>query len=250
MNYEMMFKRKSFRRFNPELNLTSEELESVESYLMHMTRFLSADQSLQYKIVQREQTTCKRGEYCILIYSEQSRLALMNLGYVIEQLDFYLASLGIGACWYGMGKVKSMHRHEGLPFSIMLAIGKAEPQAFRKDYKKAKRKSDEELWEGEAIYGIDGMTCVSYIKYAPSTCNSQPWYFKADKNQLTVHIKPKEKMLVPKEKRPFYNYIDLGIQLICLETWFDHHGFNYERRIMEESNQFWVKYSYRRRHGD
>lgn len=60
---------------------------------------------IKYKIVPREKTTSKRGEHCLLIYSEEKEHYLLNIGYMFEQLDLYLASKNIGVCWYGMGKV-------------------------------------------------------------------------------------------------------------------------------------------------
>lgn len=40
---------------------------------------------VEIKIVPKNETTCKRGEYCILLFSEKKRLK--NIGYIKTQLD-------------------------------------------------------------------------------------------------------------------------------------------------------------------
>lgn len=80
---------------------------------------------VKYRIVPREETTCKRGEYCLLIYSEEKENFLLNIGYMVEQLDLYLANKDIGVCWYGMGKTQESD-YGNLKFVIMLALGKGQ----------------------------------------------------------------------------------------------------------------------------
>ena len=64
------------------------------------------------QILPADQTTCKRGqEYCILLYSEKKLNYLQNIGYIGEQLDLYLASMNIGALWFGIGKVEETTYH-------------------------------------------------------------------------------------------------------------------------------------------
>lgn len=75
----MIFKRKSFRLFDNSLSLSAEELKSVKKYLDRLVR-LTDNISMEYRIVKREETTCKRGEYCLLIYSECKENYLLNVG--------------------------------------------------------------------------------------------------------------------------------------------------------------------------
>ena len=48
----------------------------------------------------------KKQEKVILLYSEEKENYLMNIGYLGEQLDLYLASLNIGSLWFGLNKIK------------------------------------------------------------------------------------------------------------------------------------------------
>ena len=95
--YPMIFKRKSFHIFRDIGSIDSHELQSIEEAYKTFTP-LVGDIKTAIKIVPADETTCKRGqEYCILLYSEKKENYLQNIGYIGEQLDLHLASLGIGA---------------------------------------------------------------------------------------------------------------------------------------------------------
>ncbi len=96
--YDMIFKRKSVRRYDPTLHVTAAELDGIRDMLGRLTPLLP-DIAVECDIVTREQTTCKFGEYCLLFYSQEKQGDLLNAGYMLEQLDLYLASVDIGACW-------------------------------------------------------------------------------------------------------------------------------------------------------
>ena len=102
------------------------------------------------KIIPAAETTCSRGqEHCILLYSEEKAGFLPNIGYIGEQLDLYLASMNIGALWFGIGKTQV--RWDGLQFVIMIAIAKMPEDKFRRDMFKSKRKPLEEIWLGDHL---------------------------------------------------------------------------------------------------
>ena len=71
--YDMIFKRKSFRRFNGTLALSQDELKDIYQKLENLNPLVN-EMEIKYKIVQREQTTSKRGEYSLLIYSEEKNI--------------------------------------------------------------------------------------------------------------------------------------------------------------------------------
>jgi len=144
--YKMIFKRKSFRRFNDALKLSNDELRDIDEKVKNLISLVD-NINVKYRIVRREETTCKRGEYCLLIYSEEKEKFLLNIGYMFEQLDLYLANKDIGVCWYGMGQTQELE-YENLKFVIMMALGKGQPSEFRRDYTKCKRKETQEIWNG------------------------------------------------------------------------------------------------------
>ena len=72
------------------------ELDEIKEKLNHLKPLIE-DIGITYKIVKREETNCKwNGEYCLLVYSKEKENYLLNVGYMIEQLDLYMASLNIG----------------------------------------------------------------------------------------------------------------------------------------------------------
>ena len=62
----MIFKRKSFRKFNDTLTLSKEELLDIEEKIKNLIPLVNGIET-KFKIVLREKTTSKRGEYCFLI---------------------------------------------------------------------------------------------------------------------------------------------------------------------------------------
>lgn len=222
--YDMIFKRKSFHIFTGEKHLSEKELEEIQRQTV-LLKPLVKDIKVAFRIVPRNATTCKRGEYCILIYSEEKENYLQNVGYIGEQLDLWLASQNIGVCWYGMGKTTETE-YMGLPFVIMLAIEKVEKTQFRKDYTKTKRKKLEDIWYGEEIKDVSAI-----VKYAPSACNTQPWLVKCKDNFLQIYRVSKKRGMMPKDKIVFYNQIDIGIFLLFLELCLEHGGYNYTRTL-------------------
>ena len=137
--YQMIFKRKSFHIFKNTLIISEEELAQIETAFLEC-KPLIPEIKVRMKIVPAVATTCKRGqEYCILLYSEKKEGYLPNIGYLGQQLDLILASMNIGALWFGIGKTDVRSDGE-LDFVIMIAIAKMEETKFRKNMFKSKRK--------------------------------------------------------------------------------------------------------------
>lgn len=221
--YDMIFKRKSFHLFRgTERNLTEEELKEIQDFLQGCKPLLS-DIRVESKVVPASQTSCKRGaEYCILFYSEERQGYLENIGYIGQQLDLYLASKGIGSLWYGIAKEPD--NEHGLRYTIMLAIAKMDSTKFRTDICKVKRKPLKEIRSGTWCDEI-----LNSARFAPSACNSQPWYVVCEEQSLSVFRRSKIGRIgiMPAEKVSFYNQIDMGIFLYILELCLNHAGLPY-----------------------
>lgn len=231
--YDMMFKRKSFRQFKCKTPISKSELQDIENFLGVIVEQLSDDVTFKYKIVPSNITTCKRGEYCILIYGNHDNRSLLNIGYTFALLDFFLSSIDIGSCWYGMGKPIVPNPINNLPYVIMIAIGKATKEEFRKNYKTAKRKENADISVGKLEQSL-----LEYVKYSPSACNSQPWMLIGDDNGFSIKLNPKEKMLIPKNKISFYNTIDVGIMMLSCEIWLMKNSIKYKREINAKKEQY------------
>ena len=231
--YQMIFKRKSFHIFKNTLIISEEELAQIETAFLEC-KPLIPEIKVGMKIVPAAATTCKRGqEYCILLYSEKKEGYLPNIGYLGQQLDLILASMNIGALWFGIGKT-DVRSDEELDFVIMIAIAKMEETKFRKNMFKSKRKPIEEIWFGEYY-----LEAANIARFAPSACNTQPWIVESNEQELRVfrYKKPGKRGIMPADKVSFYNRIDIGIFLLILEVCLKHEGIVFERTLFEDKKE-------------
>ena len=106
---------------------------------------------------------------------------LENIGFLFQQMDLYLQTLGLGVCWLGMGRMnpKTTPQAEGMKFVIMLAFGHPKGDRLRYDMKGFKRKPMEQITDKTDPR-------LEPARLAPSADNSQPWFFTHEGE--TVHI--------------------------------------------------------------
>ena len=239
--YPMIFKRKSFHLFRcvGSETLGPEELKDIETAYAGFEA-LYPDIRTAIRIVPAKQVNFKRdAEYCILLYSEKKENYLMNAGYLGEQLDLYLVSRNIGTLWFGIGK-PDLAGFDGMDFVIMIAIRKISDETkYRKDMFKSKRKPLEETWEGDTL-GI-----AEIARFAPSACNSQPWFTRNENNTLTVYRYKKagKRGIMPAAAVAYYNRIDIGIYLLFLELCLAKQGIAFSRRLFADDAADDVEYS-------
>ena len=229
--YPMIFKRKSFHIFRDTDRISQADLLNIEEKYGTFTPLIDGINTA-IRIVPADKTTCRRGqEYCILLYSETKDDYLQNIGYIGEQLDLYLASIGIGALWFGIGKPDEP-TYNGLDFVIMIAIAKVADNKFRKDMFKSKRKPLDEIWNGDYYRDISNI-----VRFAPSACNTQPWKVVAEEKALTVYRykKPGKRGIMPADKVAHYNRIDIGIFLCFLDLCLMQNSINFEREIFTDT---------------
>ncbi|NLD26127.1 MAG: nitroreductase [Acholeplasmataceae bacterium] len=226
--YKMIYQRKSVRKYDPALSISAEEMEAIKNQLVNLTP-LVPDIRIKTVILEREKTTAKFGEYCLLLYSEKKPHYLLNAGYLLEQMDLFLASRNIGVCWYGLAKTKEK-QVDGLDYVIMLAFGKSKITDFRKDAFEFSRKSMDEVWKGAFDEEIK-----TAVRIAPSACNSQPWFFESENNMINVYRTKKIKTMIPARFLSYFNAIDMGIVLCFLEIALLHKNVAFERKLLPET---------------
>lgn len=213
--YPMIFKRKSFHLFRGvgTERIESDELEAVKETYASLEK-LYPEIRTAIRIVPASKVNFKRdAEYCILLYSEKKENYLMNAGYLGEQLDLFLVSRNIGTLWYGIGKPDEQS-YDGLDYVIMIAVHKvSDPSLYRKDLFRSQRKPLEEIWSGETLGAAE------IARFAPSACNSQPWFVKNTGKEIEVdrYRKPGKIGIMPARAAAYYNRIDIGIFLCILE---------------------------------
>lgn len=228
--YEMIYKRKSFHLFRNigDEKLTENDLQDIRT-TYEKIEALYPDIKTDIRIVSSDEKVLGRGaEYAIEIYSEKKDNYLMNAGYIGEMLDLYLVSKNIGTLWFGIGKSEEKE-YNGLSFVIMILIAKVDsPERFRKDMFKSKRKPLGEIWEGEQIPGVSEI-----VRFAPSACNSQPWFVKREENILKVYRYRKSGRIgiMPSDMVSVMNRIDMGIFIRFLELCLQHENYEFSREL-------------------
>ena len=158
---------------------------------------------------------------------------MQNIGYIGEQLDLYLVSKNIGTLWFGIGRVNE-NQLDGLDFVIMIAIAKVDSEdKFRKDMYKSKRKEIQEIWNGNSYLNI-----ANIVRFAPSACNTQPWFVESSLKEIKVYRyrKSGKRGIMPSNMVTYYNQIDIGIFLCFIELCLNKNNITYERTIYIEKN--------------
>ena len=152
----------------------------------------------------------------------------MNVGFIGQMLDLYLVSKNIGTLWFGIGKPEE-REYNGLSFVIMILIKKVDSaEKFRKDMFKSKRKSIEEICQGNPILGVSDI-----VRFAPSACNSQPWRIIRNGNILELYRyrKPGKVGIMPINMVSTFNRIDIGIFISFLELCLKHEGYDFTKEL-------------------
>ena len=232
--YNMIFKRKSFHLFRNIGNehITDIELDEIKNEFNNFVPLVE-DIRVKMKIVKNLQNYDRGQEYSILFYSEKKDNYLQNIGYIGEQLDLYLVSKNIGTLWFGIGRPNELQL-DGLDFVIMFMIAKVDSSdKFRKNMYKSKRKELGEIWNGNYYLDIGNI-----VRFAPSSCNTQPWVVDSGKNELNVYRYRKEgkRGIMPSDMVNYYNQIDIGIFLCFIELCLNKNNFKYVRTLYVEEN--------------
>lgn len=200
---EMIYQRKSCRSFTG-VSVDDMIIEKIKAFPM---KPLYPDIKVHWDIVPRNQVKCIcpwTTPQLITVYSQEREGYLENVGFMFQQMDLYLQTLGLGVCWLGMGRMnpKTAASVEGMQFVIMLAFGYPKGDQLRHEPKEFKRKALGQIadWEDPRL---------EPARLAPSSVNSQPWYFSHENG--TIHAYCTRKGMLG-----YMNRIDMGIALAHL----------------------------------
>lgn len=147
-----------------------------------------------------------KAPHYIAVYSELAEGYLMNIGFILQQIDLYLSAKGIGSCWLGMAKPAKgiLKQKDGLDFVIMLAFGDSLEPLSREALSEFKRKDLKDISSAAVADDL-----LEPVRLAPSATNSQPWFFTGGGEVIHLH-RTKLSMI----KAPLYdkmNQVDMGI---------------------------------------
>lgn len=225
--YPGVFKRKSFHLFHGKISFNYNDLSIIEEMLKHLVP-LHKEIETEIVLVPSSEVDKSRGaDYALLFYSEEKPGYLENVGYLGEQLDLSLTLAGFGTLWFGIGRPKR-NPPSDKKFVIMILFSKMPEESFRKDLFKAKRKTTEEIWQG------DKKQVGDLVRFSPSACNLQPWFVRSDASKIHVFriASASRRGIMPKEKVAYYQAVDLGIFLCILETILYKEKLHFERSLI------------------
>ena len=183
--HEMIYHRKSCRSFTGK-PVDAQMIERIRNF---EPKHLYPEIRVRMDIVSRDKVRCIcpwTTPQLIAIYAEEAEGYLENVGFLFQQMDLYLQTLGLGACWLGMGRMnpRTATEVEGMKFVIMLAFGHPKGDQLRQDGKSFKRKSMEQITD-------KADPKLEPARLAPSAVNSQPWYFTHEGDTIHVHCNKK-----------------------------------------------------------
>lgn len=206
---DMIPRRRSVRKYDQEP--VSEQILAQIRDFCRTARPLYPNIRTEARLVSKEDVRFYfpwKAPHLLAIYSENKPCYLENVGFVFQQVDLYLQSLGLGSCWMGLGKLRSPEEPpEGMDFVILLAFGHTEGDFYRTALSDFQRNPPEKI----ADYADQRLDPA---RLAPSSTNSQPWFFIHDGD--TIHAYRNEQGLLRHRMLGAMNQIDIGIALAHL----------------------------------
>jgi nitroreductase len=207
---DMILRRRSCRNYT-KTPVGEELLAKITAFAEKLTP-LYPEIETAYRIVPAEQVRFYlpwKAPQLIAVFSRQEEGWQENLGFLWQQMDLYLQSLGLGCCWMGLGKLRHLPEdiaERGMRFGILLAFGHTE-DGLRPEGYVFKRKTMEQISDRPD-------PDLEPARVAPSSTNSQPWYFTHEED--SVHVFCHKGGLLKHKMLGDMNRIDMGIALAHL----------------------------------
>jgi nitroreductase len=229
--YDAIFKRRSIRKYDDD-PLDEKILNDISDHINKL-KPLHEDIKIDIKIVTGDDIKLrgmKRASHYLAVFTEEKEGYLVNIGFMLQQMDLLFSASGIGSCWQGIPTPKNnVIESSNLKFIILIAFGKPSEPLYRKDISKFKRKSIQEITDIK-----DEDSLLEAARLAPSAINHQPWFFTGNSN--IVHAcsnKPNFLKAVLVNK---YIPIDVGIAIYHLKVSAEHYNKNIEILPCENIN--------------
>lgn len=239
--YEAIFRRKSIRKYDmtPLPAVTFAKLQEFAGSVKPL------DENIKFKFsyLGPEDVTMFpiKAPHYIALYSEIKGNYLMNAGFVMQQINLYLAANDLGGCWLGIAKPskQEQEKEKDLEFIIMMGFGHPNEPTHRAAPSDFKRNSLSSI--SDMLPGMSEL--LEPVRLAPSGINTQPWYFSGNADEITVSRRKLNLIKEPLSGK--MNQIDIGIALCHLWLSLDHLGktavFDFEKAPAPSGYQFMAK---------
>lgn len=225
-SYQAIFQRKSVRKYKME-PLTPDTLKRIGAYYQEIKPLFPG---MQTEIGITENLTGGRvirglfpvkAPYYLSIYSEVRDRALMNAGYIMQQMSLYLCTLGLGSCYLGAARLTQGPEMRGnKKFIILMAFGRPEGALTRRP-EDARRLPMKELCSCKNVPKKWMREVLDAARLAPSSFNSQPWRFGVSGSR--IHIFTKNKTMKAGKSWEEFNFgiMFANIMVASEELWLD-----------------------------
>ena len=245
-SYEAIYYRKSVRKYSMTV-IPPETLDRLRNCARHLKRL---DPSIDYQVDILDLTRNKiklmgpfrvKAPYYLMISVDKSKEdAMLEAGYLAEQLVLYLTAKDIGTCYQGGLRCLNMAPARGLKQAMLIAFGYGENKIYR-NQEQARRKKLSRLCVFREAIDDDMRTLLKAARLAPSAFNTQPWRFAVYSNR--IHIMARDSLW--NTIRSGGTELDMGIMLCHLtlaaeELWMDT-TFRRDEQLAENK---WKKCSY------
>lgn len=225
--FDAIFSRKSIKHYQNE-KLDWEVIAGILEYANKLPMLIEGI-AVEFKLVSNIEE--KQGfyspfnvkaPYYLCISSEEKEDYLLNAGYLMQLMDLYLSTKGLGASFSIVSPGKSLKATMKYKFVVALAFGKTSHEIYR-DSSNAKRLPESELVVYKEEVTPDIKQVLNAARLAPSVYNSQPWRFVVYRNR--IHVFAKKNLFIAKVL-DYNKMIDMGIMMANLllaaeELWVD-----------------------------
>lgn len=137
---EMISRRRSVRAYRTE-SISPERLEKLQAYMEGLAPLLPGARVSARLIPTAHGSFLQKWKtpHFIAIFSDGSDDALLNAGFMYQQLDLYAQSIGLGTCWVGLGSLTEEEPvPDGMKLAVMMAVGLPDnvPERTPADFKR------------------------------------------------------------------------------------------------------------------
>jgi hypothetical protein len=193
--HEAIFLRRSARKLD-QAALDGKTLNQILKSAVEADSLVG--QSASFELANLSDVSGSSAPYNLLAFCEDTDASYANVGYMLQNADLYIQSIGLGSVWLASGRPKKSRSG----YAILLAFGKTQvPQrSGEKDFNRLAAETVSN--EANAI--------AEAARLAPSAMNSQPWRFEFAEGKAIIRYAPRGPMQVIPYVRKL-NKIDIGI---------------------------------------
>ncbi len=205
MLHKYIEKRKSIRRYKMD-HVSNDVFEKVETFIKTIKPLFPLI-NVSFKIKEQGELLSLfpvKSPYYVFFYSEKKEHYLLNAGFMMQQLELYFQSIGIGCCYLGAATPVVKKDKDG--YVIAMAWGLPEETMYRTKSQFNRLPLSEIGKELDSFFDV--------VRLAPSSTNSQPWYIEQEEDGYRVYRKELssfKKIILDKLQQ-----IDIGIALCHL----------------------------------